>query len=88
MRLTRPTGVVVRSMLAFIAIAAFALLAPSTAPPPAPSAATAGTVPSGFQETVALSGLTNPMVVRFANDGRVFVAEKSGVIKVLSLIHI
>ena len=69
-------------MLAFIAIAAFALLAPSTAPPPAPSAATAGTVPSGFQETVALSGLTNPMVVRFANDGRVFVAEKSGVIKV------
>ena len=29
-----------------------------------------------------LSGLTNPTVVRFAPDGRVFVAEKSGLIKV------
>ena len=28
------------------------------------------------------SGLTNPTVVRFASDGRVFVAEKSGLIKV------
>ena len=39
-------------------------------------------VPAGFQETTAFSGLTNPTVVRFASDGRVFVAEKSGVIKV------
>ena len=39
-------------------------------------------VPSGFQETVVFSGLTNPTVVRFATDGRVFVAEKSGLIKV------
>ena len=36
----------------------------------------------GFQESVAFSGLTNPMVVRFASDGRVFVAEKAGLIKV------
>ena len=28
------------------------------------------------------SGLTNPTAVRFASDGRVFVAEKRGVIKV------
>ena len=38
--------------------------------------------PIGFQETIVFSGLTNPTVVRFAPDGRVFVAEKSGVIKV------
>jgi glucose/arabinose dehydrogenase len=44
--------------------------------------ASAGTVPTGFQETTAFSGLTNPTVVRFAPDGRVFVAEKSGLIKV------
>jgi len=45
----------------------------------APSAAV---VANGFQETTAFSGLTNPTIVRFAADGRVFVAEKSGVIKV------
>jgi glucose/arabinose dehydrogenase len=39
-------------------------------------------LPAGFQETVALSGLSNPTVVRFSPDGRVFVAEKRGVIKV------
>src|SRR5215208_7184624 len=44
--------------------------------------ADAGTVPTGFQETTAFSGLSNPTVFRFAADGRVFVAEKSGVIKV------
>src|SRR5688572_18068072 len=38
--------------------------------------------PPGFQETVALSGLTQPTAVRFAPDGRIFVAEKSGRIKV------
>ena len=33
-------------------------------------------------ESVVFSGLTNPTAVRFASDGRVFVAEKRGVIKV------
>ena len=64
------------------ALVAFALLAPSGAPPPAPEEARAAVLPSGFSETVAFSGLTEPTVVRFAGDGRVFVAEKSGVIKV------
>ena len=32
----------------------------------------------GFIETTAISGLKNPTVVRFATDGRVFVAEKGG----------
>ncbi len=38
--------------------------------------------PSGFQDTVVFGGLTQPTAVRFAPDGRVFVAEKAGVIKV------
>jgi glucose/arabinose dehydrogenase len=42
----------------------------------------AATLPTGFQERVVFSGLTNPTAVRFAADGRVFVAEKRGVIKV------
>ena len=41
---------------------------------------TAG-LPSGFEESVVFSGLTQPTAVRFASDGRIFVAEKSGIIK-------
>jgi glucose/arabinose dehydrogenase len=44
--------------------------------------ARAATLPPGFQESTVFSGLTQPTVVRFAADGRVFVAEKRGVIKV------
>ena len=44
--------------------------------------AAAAPVPAGFQEEVVFSGLTQPTAVRFAADGRVFVAEKSGLIKV------
>jgi len=39
-------------------------------------------LPSNFTESVAFSGLTHPVAVRFSPDGRVFVAEKSGNIKV------
>jgi glucose/arabinose dehydrogenase len=46
------------------------------------SGAGGATLPPGFQEEVVFAGLTNPMVVRFSPDGRVFVAEKSGLIKV------
>ena len=48
----------------------------------APSAAPAATYPVGFSERTVFSGLTNPAAVRFASDGRVFVAEKSGLVKV------
>jgi glucose/arabinose dehydrogenase/PKD repeat protein len=44
--------------------------------------ARAGTVPAGFQEKVAFSGLSEPTSLAFSPDGRVFVAQKSGVIKV------
>ena len=39
-------------------------------------------LPAGFQESIVFSGLDHPTTLRFAPDGRVFVAEKSGVIKV------
>src|SRR4051794_7228107 len=44
--------------------------------------ARAVTLPAGFQESTAFSGLDQPMAVEFAGDGRVFVAEKSGRVKV------
>lgn len=44
----------------------------------------ATTLPANFQDTVVFSGLTNPTAVRFGSDGRVFVAEKSGIIKVFN----
>ena len=49
-----------------------------------PASAGAATLPPGFSESVAFGGLTNPTVIRFAPDGRVFIAEKSGLIKVFS----
>ena len=64
-------------MLAFVlALAGGSLSAPSGAP------GAAGALPSGFSETVVFTSLTQPTAVRFSPDGRVFVAEKSGLIKV------
>src|SRR5215218_10853960 len=40
------------------------------------------TLPSGFYEEVVVSGLNEPTNVEFSKDGRIFVAEKSGLIKV------
>ena len=44
------------------------------------AAPAASTLPSKFQDTVVFSGLTNPTAVRFSPDGRVFVAEQSGLL--------
>ncbi len=43
--------------------------------------AQAATLPPGFSEKTVFTGLNQPTAVRFSPDGRVFVAEKSGVIK-------
>jgi glucose/arabinose dehydrogenase/PKD repeat protein len=72
MRPIRPTRVAVSGIL--VTIVALAI--------PMPPAAQGATLPEGFQESTVFTGLTNPTVVRFADDGRVFVAEKRGVIKV------
>ena len=45
-------------------------------------AATAVALPSGFQEQIVFSGLSSPVDLEFAADGRIFVAEKGGRIKV------
>ncbi|MBB4736689.1 glucose/arabinose dehydrogenase [Actinoplanes octamycinicus] len=45
-----------------------------------PAAAVA--LPTGFQEQIVFSGLSSPVDLEFAPDGRVFVAEKGGRIKV------
>jgi uncharacterized repeat protein (TIGR01451 family) len=45
----------------------------------------ANALPQGFQETqLPFTTLVNPTAIRFAADGRIFVAEKSGRIKVFS----
>ncbi|MFI6502284.1 LamG-like jellyroll fold domain-containing protein [Nonomuraea typhae] len=46
------------------------------------TATPAQALPARFQKQVVFSGLTRPTNVEFAADGRVFVAEKSGIIKV------
>ena len=57
------------------------ILRRSTATQPAAAAAT---VPSGFQDEIAFSGFTLPTALSFAPNGRVYVAEKSGLIKVFT----
>ncbi len=64
---------------AAVVVLSLCLLAPALG---APSPVAAAALPSGFQELTVISGLNQPTVVRFASDGRVFVGEKSGIIKV------
>ena len=63
-------------------IVALALLLSSLPTAALPTRASAATLPSGFTESVVFSGLVNPTIVRFSPDGRVFVGEKSGLIKI------
>src|SRR4029078_9183389 len=39
-------------------------------------------LPSGFSDPTVITGLTQPTTVQFSADGRIFIAEKSGLIKV------
>jgi glucose/arabinose dehydrogenase/PKD repeat protein len=61
---------------------ALATLLGAVVSPLAPRQALAATLPTGFQDQVVFGGLTNPTAVAFSPDGRVFIAEKSGRIKV------
>ena len=76
-RATRPGRTLPAALSLMLVLASLTTLVLSTSP-----AARAATLPAGFQESIVFSGLTNPTAVRFASDGRVFVAEKRGVIKV------
>jgi PKD repeat protein len=64
-----------------IGAAALSMMTAALVFSPTPAAQGAA-LPPGFQESIAFSGLDQPTVVRFAADGRVFVAEKRGVVKV------
>ncbi|WP_238016040.1 PQQ-dependent sugar dehydrogenase [Dactylosporangium sp. AC04546] len=68
-----------RTVRAFLATA---LMASIFVPIAGGQPAAAGTLPAGFQEQTVFSGLTNPTNIEFSPDGRVFVAEKRGTIKV------
>lgn len=57
-------------------------LAGTQAASPASVSATAVGLPTGFRDTSVLSGLSQPTNVRFASDGRIFVAQKDGLIKI------
>jgi glucose/arabinose dehydrogenase len=50
--------------------------------PPGGTVASAVTLPTGFQEQVVFADLVQPTNIEFAPDGRVFVAEKGGRIKI------
>ncbi|MBB5870105.1 glucose/arabinose dehydrogenase [Allocatelliglobosispora scoriae] len=71
-----------RTACGFLVLLLLGVTAPSW--PDAP--AQAATVPSGFQEQIVFSGLSQPTNLEIAADGRVFVAEKGGVIKVFDSI--
>jgi glucose/arabinose dehydrogenase len=49
----------------------------------APSPAQSATLPSGFAETVLASGLASPTAMALAPDGRIFVAEQGGRLRVI-----
>ena len=48
-----------------------------------PSPGLAATLPAGFTESPVASGLTNPTAMQFAPDGRLFVCEQGGRLRVI-----
>ena len=79
----RRAALSLRVLLVVTLVGAASLVAPARTN--ATRAAAGGVPPSGFSDVVAISGLVEPTTVAFAADGRVFVAEKSGLIKVFDL---
>jgi glucose/arabinose dehydrogenase len=71
-----------RRRLSFFAAAAVVIAGGAAVVGLERSAAQASALPDGFQEQVVFSGLTAPTSIQFAADGRVFIAQKNGVIKV------
>ena len=78
----RPREALPLRLLLVVALIGAASLLPPAGAGAAPDTSAAGVPPAGFSDTVAISGLTQPTTVAFAGDGRVFVGEKSGLIKV------
>ncbi|MGY1728478.1 PA14 domain-containing protein [Geodermatophilus sp. SYSU D01062] len=74
LRRTVHAAAVGAAALLLVVSACLAVVVTSTAP-------AAAAPQAGFTDTTAFSGLVNPTAVRFAPDGRVFVAEKRGTIQ-------
>src|SRR5919106_223660 len=82
-RRRRRAAASLRLLLVMTLVGATSLLAPApTQATRAGRAVATGVPPSGFSDLVAISGLVEPTTVAFAADGRAFVAEKSGLVKV------
>ena len=64
--------------------AGIALLVAWIATPIGVPAAVAATLPTGYEERTVVSGLTAPTAVDWAPDGRMFVAEKAGRVRVVT----
>ena len=47
-----------------------------------PMAGTAATLPAGFTETI-ITGLSNPTAMTFAPDGRLFICEQTGALRII-----
>src|SRR5262245_61240440 len=89
-RSSRPTGIVVTAALVMASVVAVAPRAAEASggrrgevfnPNPQPSGAPRVNVPGGFQDSIAWSGFTLPAALVFAANGRVYVGEKSGIVK-------
>src|SRR5918995_6813218 len=69
---------------AVFGFAGIALLVAWIATPIGVPAAVAATLPTGYEERTVASGLTAPTAVDWAPDGRMFVAEKAGRVRVVT----
>lgn len=69
---------IVRSRFRRSAVAALVTLTFTT-----PTTSAAATLPVGFTETLIASGLSNPTAMQFAPDGRLFVCEQGGALRVV-----
>ncbi len=72
-----PSSTFVRSVLRRAAAAAFVVTALM------PAVVAAATLPPGFTEVLVAQGLTNPTAMQFAPDGRLFVCEQGGALRVI-----
>jgi glucose/arabinose dehydrogenase len=66
----------------YLASASFLLAAAPAALLP-PARAAAATLPAGFSETTLATGLVNPTAMAFAPDGRLFVCQQGGQLRVI-----
>src|ERR1700749_3926925 len=75
------------SLLGVLLCVASASCSEQIAPRDVAATSEALTVQPGFQDQTVLTGLIQPTAVRFAKDGRIFIAEKSGLIKLFDPDH-